>query len=221
MTRTMAAVAGCVLLAAAPAWAGPFNQGIGSAMIYGPYTGGHGYSYNVAYSYGFPFSAADTWKRDIFAYPAGVSPYRPYGRPIYCRVYPKPATPLMAVPDEDGLPTLVPVPSDGRAAPAPPVSLSPVTPDLPTVRQLPAAAARPATVRIQAPAGAEVWVDKAKLAGEGAELSYKTEELAAGKMRIVSVRAKWKEAGRDVEQFRVVGVKAGETARVKFGTEAQ
>jgi uncharacterized protein (TIGR03000 family) len=216
MTRTMAVVAGCVLLGAAPLWAGPFNKGIGPAMIYGPYTGGHGYSYATAYHYGFPFSAADTWKRDIFAYPAGVSPYRPYGRPIYHRVYPRPATPMIAVPDEDGLPTLVPVPSGERAAPAPAVSLSPVTPDLPPLRQVPAAL--PATVRIQAPEGAEVWVDKEKLA-EG-ERSYQTEALAGGKMRIFSVRAKWKDAAREVEQVRVVGVKAGETARVKFGAEA-
>src|SRR5690348_6865172 len=54
-----------------------FGNGIGGAMYYGPYTGGHAYSYNVAYSYVLPFSPADTWRKDILAYPAGVYPYRP------------------------------------------------------------------------------------------------------------------------------------------------
>src|SRR6476659_539532 len=75
---------------------------------YGPYTGGHGYSYNVAYSYGFPFSAADTWRRDVYAYPGGIVPYRPYGKPIIYRVFPTPTTPYVSVPGPDGMPTLVP-----------------------------------------------------------------------------------------------------------------
>jgi hypothetical protein len=36
-------------------------------------------------------------------------------------------------------------------------------------------------------------------------------------MRIYSVKARWYEDGKEVEQYRVVGVKAGETARLKFG----
>ncbi|MBY0231448.1 MAG: hypothetical protein K2W96_19360, partial [Gemmataceae bacterium] len=75
-------------------------------LRYGPYTGGHHYSKNVAYSYGFAFSSADTWRRDLFAYPAGIHPYRPYDRPIYYRVYPRPAVPPISVPGPDGLPIL-------------------------------------------------------------------------------------------------------------------
>lgn len=210
MIRTMALAAAGLLLAATASVAGPFRKGIGSAMIYGPYTGGHAYSYNVAYSYGFPFSPADTWRRDLFAYPAGVSPYRPYGRPITHRVYPRPDVPPIAILGDDGLPTLV-TPRGGEAAPA--VSLAPGLPALQALQALPEEAARPATVRVEAPAGAEVWVDKEKLGGEG---SVQTEALPAGRTRIVSVRAKWKQGEREVEQVRVVGVKAGETARVKF-----
>src|SRR5437879_3899193 len=70
------------LASAAPAGAGflGFGEGIGPAMWYGPYTGGHMYSYNVAYGYGFAFSAADTWRRDPLAYPYGpyAYPYGPY-----------------------------------------------------------------------------------------------------------------------------------------------
>src|SRR5437899_2964731 len=48
--------------------------GIGSAMYYGPYTGGHGSSYNTAYSYGLPFTSAGfsgpwTYPYDWTSYP--------------------------------------------------------------------------------------------------------------------------------------------------------
>src|SRR5947209_10362410 len=74
-----------------------FGGGIGPAMWYGPYTGGHMYSYNVAYGYGFAFSAADTWRRDPLAYPA--SPYAyPYGPYPPRRLLCPPAPPAYAAP---------------------------------------------------------------------------------------------------------------------------
>jgi uncharacterized protein (TIGR03000 family) len=188
---------------------GLFGNGIGSAMYYGPYTGGHRYSYNTAYSYGLSFNAADSWVRDPFAYPGGVYPYRPYERPITHRAWPaSPSGPPISVPGDDGLPILMapPVPPTSIAplplVPAPAVSLKPV----------PTAAGGTALIKIAAPPGAEVFVEKERVSGD----VYQTPPLD-GRMKVYSVRAKWLKDGREVEQFRIVGVKAGETAKLTFG----
>ncbi|MFQ3649613.1 MAG: TIGR03000 domain-containing protein [Gemmataceae bacterium] len=197
-----------LLAASAPlAQAGPlgFGQGIGPAMIYGPYTGGHRYSYNVAYSYGFAFNSADTWRIDPVAYPAGVMPFRPFGRPILWQSFPRnPVYPPIAVIDELGLPMLrTPgLPSQGELVPVPHTALKPVSPPPPGCAQ----------IRIVAPEGAEVFVEKEKLAGS----LFQTPPLA-GRMKVYSVRAKWQRDGREIEQFRVVGVQPGETAQLVFG----
>jgi uncharacterized protein (TIGR03000 family) len=235
MRRYGLALAAAALLQLGHAHAGLFDQGIGSAMIYGPYTGGHGYPYNTAYGYGLSFSAADSWRRDPFAYPGGVYPYRPYEWPIYYRVFPKPPAPYVSVPGPDGLPVLAPtaVPEwhEGQVfvAPGGAAALQPVPKaSLPTLAPAPTPATtsisttateRPAQVRVQVPAGAEVWFDKSKMTQTGTERVYQTPPLPAGKMQIYTVRAKWNEGGRDVEQFRVVGVRAGETAKLTFTTE--
>jgi uncharacterized protein (TIGR03000 family) len=218
---TLALLAG--FLTSAAALAGPFNEGIGSAMIYGPYTGGHNYSYNTAYSYGFAFSSADTWRRDLFAYPAGVYPYRPNGQPIYYRVCPRKDVPPISVPGEDGLPVLVhPGLGDGAigdvstAVPGGVVALQPVPTQTAAPALAPVAPAVPATIKVLAPPGAEVWLEKQKLPGDGAERAATTPPLAANKTYVYTVRATWTENGRAVDQFRVVGVRAGETAKVNF-----
>jgi len=204
-----------VVLGVLPAQAGLFNSGIGSAMEYGPYTGGHAYSYNVAYSYGFAFSAADTWRRDPIAYPAGVYPYRPYGQPILYRVFPQTpgSVPPISVPGPDGLPVLV---NPG----IPPTSLSPapvVAGTLPALHPVPAVSeARPATIRVVVPYNAEVWLEKQKTTQTGMERAFVLPPLSAGQLHVYSVRASWVENGRAVEQVRVVGIKAGETAKVNF-----
>lgn len=213
MTRMgMALLAAALLIGAAQA--GPFGKGIGSAMIYGPYTGGHNYSYNVAYSYGFAFSSADTWRRDPFAYPAGVYPYRPYGQPILYRAFPKTDTPPISVPGDDGLPVLahpgLPATSLGDPSAIVPnntVNLQPVPG---------AVAAGSATVKVIVPAGAEVYLEKEKMPGEGSERLFASPPLEAGKMYIYTVRATWTDGGRNFDQVRVVGVKAGESAKVNF-----
>ena len=124
MTRFSVALA--VAFCASTAQAGwLFPKGVGP---YGPYTGGHGYSYNVAYSYGFTWSAADSWKRDLYAYPGGIAPYRPYGRPITCTVFPQPATPFISVPGPDGLPMLIhPVPEGETVISSEPMMQMPPT----------------------------------------------------------------------------------------------
>jgi uncharacterized protein (TIGR03000 family) len=78
------------------------------------------------------------------------------------------------------------------------------------------AAARPVTIRVAAPYNAEVWLEKEKMAGTGLERVFVSPPVAPGKMHIYSLRATWIENGKPVEQVRVVGVKAGETARVNF-----
>jgi uncharacterized protein (TIGR03000 family) len=216
------------------AQAGLFNEGIGGAMYYGPYTGGHAYSYNTAYGYGFSFSPADTWRIDPLAYPSGIYPYRPYQQPIVYRVFPnKEMTPYVSVPGPDGLPVLAPAP--GAVAP-PTVTLPPGVVPMPTpvagaalavptgvvpvLQPVPVSerAETPATIRIRVPDGAEVWFDKAKTAQTGTDRVFQSPPVPAGKTLIYSVRARWNEGGREVEQFRVVGVRAGETARLTFTT---
>jgi uncharacterized protein (TIGR03000 family) len=221
-----------VLLSLAPAFAGPFGGGIGSAWLYGPYTGGHGYSYNTAYSYGFSFSSADTWRRDPFAYPAGIAPYRPFGRPISRTVFPTPATPFISVPGPDGLPTLVrpSVPSAGAGEElvAPTVSRSApleTVPTAPVLRSVPAAG-RPAAsevastsgrIRVKVPYPAEVFVEKELLPTNGThERVWQTPALPAGKMQIYSLRARWREDGVEIDRYRVIGVYPGETAVLDF-----
>jgi uncharacterized protein (TIGR03000 family) len=227
MTRTTLAVVLTTALASSPADAGwLFPKGVGN---YGPYTGGHGYSYATAYHYGFAWSAADTWNRDIFAYPAGISPYRPYGKPISKTVFPHPETPYIAVPGPRDLPMLVKPPAHpidevvpvlpGMSMPIATPHLQPVPATLPQPAAVPAApqaAATSATIKMQVPPTAEVWVEKEKLAQAGAERVFQTPPLPPGRMQIINVRAKWVEAGREVEQFRVVGVRSGETARLTF-----
>jgi uncharacterized protein (TIGR03000 family) len=215
MTRLTVALS--LALCAGSAHGGWFTRGVGD---YGPYTGGHGYSYNVAYSYGFAWSAADTWRRDIFAYPGGIYPYRPYERPIYYRVFPKPETPYISVPGPDGLPTLIhPLPHADAVLPYEPTLLTPPAgaPPTPNLLPVPDATAKAATIRVKAPEAAEVWVEKEQLPGAGGERTFQTAPLTGGRTQIFSLRAKWSEGGREVEQYRVVGVKAGETARVTFG----
>jgi len=205
--RTCFAVLLGFLASTALAQAGPlgFGQGIGPALIYGPYTGGHRYSYNVAYSYGLAFNSADTWRIDPVAYPAGVMPFRPFDRPILWQTFPRnPHNPPLAILDELGLPTLRTPRSagEGELLPVPHTALKPVHPPPPGCAQ----------IRILAPEGAEVFVEKEKLTGD----VFLTPPLQ-GRMKVYSVRAKWLREGREVEQFRVVGVQAGETAQLIFG----
>jgi uncharacterized protein (TIGR03000 family) len=212
MTRFSVVLAIGMALCSVPANAGWFPRGVGK---YGPYTGGHGYSYNVAYSYGFAFSAADTWRRDIFAYPGGISPYRPYGRPISRTVFPHPLTPYIAIPGPDGLPTLIqPSITDGDL----PETILMAPPHVPALQPVPEenrVEETRATIKVNVPEDAEVWLEKEKMAQTGSERTFET-PVKPGRMQIFSVRAKWREGEREIEQFRVVGVKAGETAKLMF-----
>ncbi len=169
-----------------------FGDGIGPAMWYGPYTGGHGYSYNVAYSYGLAFSSADTWRRDPVAYPYGPYPY-PYGpyppRRFVCYTVPPgtiPAQSVVVAPGGEVL-ALQPVPSDGTAR-----------------------------IRVSVPSSAEVWFEDNKTAQTGGERTFRSPQLPPGRSFIYTVRARWTAGGREMEQIQVVDVSAGQDARIVF-----
>ncbi len=195
MNRFRAALCAAFAVAAS-AHAGPFGlfgHGIGSAMEYGPYTGGHRYSYNVAYGYGLSFNAADSWRIDPFAYPGGVYPYRPYERPIVYRAWPaSPSGPPISVPGEDGLPVLAPaVPptsiAPGVLEPVPAVTLKPVPDSVlaAAMKPVPAPVGGTALIKFTAPEGAEVYVEKERVGGD----VFQTPPLE-GRMKVYSVRAK-------------------------------
>jgi uncharacterized protein (TIGR03000 family) len=199
MSKRWMLAALCALGAAAPGQAGLFNQGIGSAMYYGPYTGGHGYSYNVAYSYGFAFSSADTWRRDPLAYPGGVYPY-PIG-PYPPRRLLFPTTPTYAPYTADMVDnSLIP-----GSVPAPALLPVPGT-----------VAGQSATIRVVVPAGAEVWFGQEKTTQTGTERLFQSPPVPPGRNLIYSVRAKWIEGGKEVEQFQAVNVRAGALSEVRF-----
>src|SRR5262249_7812592 len=153
----------------------------------------------------------------------GIAPYRPYERPISKTVFPHPDVPFISVPGPDGLPMLIhPVPDcDQGLTTEPPMVLPPTTaplgPVTPHLLPIPNGTAKAATIRVRVPESAEVWVEKEKLPAAATERSFQTPPLSAGKMQIYSIRARWNEGGKEVEQYRVVGVKAGETAKVVFG----
>lgn len=208
MTRFTMVLFGAAVAGGAAQASWLFPKGVGN---YGPYTGGHGYSYATAYHYGFAWSAADTWNRDPFAYPGGILPYRPYGRPISKTVFPHPDTPYISVPGENGLYTLV----KPSAPPIEGVMTAPM--GAPILQPVPAATADScASIKVTVPANAQVWVEKEKNDQTAGERVYKTAPLTPGQMSIITLRAKWNENGRDFEQFRAVGVRAGETAKVTF-----
>jgi uncharacterized protein (TIGR03000 family) len=81
--------------------------GIGSAMYYGPYTGGHGYSYNVAYGYNLPFTAngfTNWW----YPYDWSSYPYRGLAFPAQgTKGWPK----VVPVPTQAELDAGIPVPA--------------------------------------------------------------------------------------------------------------
>ena len=71
--------------------------GIGSAMYYGPYTGGHPYSYAEAYGYALPFTSVGFSGPWTYPYDWGSYPYRGLAFPARgTHGWPK------VVPDGDG-----------------------------------------------------------------------------------------------------------------------
>jgi uncharacterized protein (TIGR03000 family) len=181
-----------LLLNGTPGSAGMFDHGIGSAMYYGPYTGGHIYSPNVAYGYGLSPRFADSWRYDPLAYPHAPYPYRP-PYPLLQYFHPAPADATPGVIIEEPQPAalaLQPVPANGRAA----------------------------VVQVSVPPQAEVWFERQQTQQTGGDRIFYSPPLDAGKTYVYTVRARWTEQGREVEQFQAVSVQAGSVAAVRFPT---
>jgi uncharacterized protein (TIGR03000 family) len=81
-----------------------------------------------------------------------------------------------------------------------------------------------ATLVLQLPAVAEVWVDGKKQAGNpAAEWTLTSPELKTGETHTFEVKAQWTAGGKTLEASRSVTVVAGERNRVLvvYGTEAK
>jgi uncharacterized protein (TIGR03000 family) len=181
-----AALAG-LLAAAGTAAAWPFGGGIGNAMIYGPYTGGHGYSYAEAYGYNLPFTSNGFSSPWTYPYDWTSIPNNGYvypGRPLF-----KKTPPYFAVPE--------------------PVDLAPVPGG-------PAGEPACAVLSVHVPPNAEVWFDGNPTQLTGSDRTFQSPPLPAGPSYHYAVRARWTEDGKAVEQFQMVKVQAGQQSRVSF-----
>jgi uncharacterized protein (TIGR03000 family) len=172
----------------AVASAGPFSGGIGSAMIYGPYTGGFGYSYATAYSYSLPFTNNGFSSPWVYPYDWTSTPWNGYSYP--------------------GRPLFNKAPS--FFAVSAPMDLQPVPPA--SALSTPA----PVVISVHVPAEAELWFDGNKTQQTGSDRTFQSPPLAAGKAFNYSLRARWMEDGKAVEQVQIVKVQAGQQAGVTF-----
>ena len=80
----------------------------------------------------------------------------------------------------------------------------------------PAADQEPATVVLSVPADAEVWFDGVATSQRGAQRTFRTPPLAKGDHYHYTVRARWTEDGKPVDESQRVAVRAGEQVRVGF-----
>jgi uncharacterized protein (TIGR03000 family) len=177
------------LAGAAPARAGLFTFGPAD-YAYGPYTGGHGYSYAVAYGYALPFSSADTFRPYWFPWDSSYFP--PRSAAFFApSAYPWGRRQLQAHPVDTAPPLpLVPVPSG---------------PDQQVV-----------VIEVQVPADAELWFDDEKTNQTGPVRTFSTPPLPGGNEYHYAVRARWAENGRAVEQVQMVTVHGGQRVRASF-----
>ncbi|HLJ94184.1 MAG TPA: TIGR03000 domain-containing protein [Gemmataceae bacterium] len=72
------------------------------------------------------------------------------------------------------------------------------------------AAAQPALLRVQVPAGAELLVDGTRTKQTGSERYFQSPPLPAGRKFIYSLKATWKEDGKEVVREEVARVEAGQ-----------
>jgi uncharacterized protein (TIGR03000 family) len=80
----------------------------------------------------------------------------------------------------------------------------------------PAANEEPATVQLSVPADAEIWFDGVATSKVGTERTFHTPPLERGIRYRYTVRARWTEDGKPVDESQSVIVRAGEAARVRF-----
>lgn len=164
---------------------------------YGPYSGGHGYSYATAYHYQLPFGSGNF--PDVWTFPHAAGHY-PYAYSL-----------------KERRPTLMQILRRHRqrkAQPSCPLGLQPVPPDH-IINPAPAES-QPARICVHLPADAEVWIDGIKTNQTGPYRTYHTPALPAGKVLHYEVKARWVQAGQLVEQTRSVFVPTGGEAQVNF-----
>jgi len=110
-----------------------------------------------------------------------------------------------------GYPGMLPGPA--AVAPAAPLIVDPlVRPDVVNL-----ANEFPATLTLQFPASAEVWLDGKKLTGSAAEERVLTSPvLRAGEKYTFLVKARWEKGGKTYEAKRAVALAAGDRSRLSI-----
>jgi uncharacterized protein (TIGR03000 family) len=180
------------LVIAAPGQAAGIFHFTPADYMYGPYTGGHPYSYNVAYGYGLPFSAADTFRPILYAN-AGM--YIPWpGNPNV----PPPLASRWHSHDYESAPSEVILESAPSALPGSVLGL------------------QPAVVGVHLPPDAELWFDTLKTTPTGSDRVFSSPPLESGKDFHYVLRARWNDNGKVAEQFQTVSVRAGQRVQVMF-----
>jgi uncharacterized protein (TIGR03000 family) len=124
--------------------------------------------------------------------------------------YAWPTVPVLA----EAVPAAVPTPANGRlnGYASQGVAVQPAV-----------SGAASATLVVQFPAAAELWVGGQKRDGTDAEWTLTTPVLKAGNSHTFEVRGRWKAGGKSYETTRSVTVNAGDRNRVIVvsGTEAR
>src|SRR5438132_6882209 len=75
---------------------------------------------------------------------------------------------------------------------------------------------QPAYLRVRLPAGAELLVDGTRTKQTGPERLFESPPLPPGKRFIYSLKATWKEGGKEIVREQVVRVEAGKETPVDF-----
>jgi uncharacterized protein (TIGR03000 family) len=78
-----------------------------------------------------------------------------------------------------------------------------------------------ASLEVQLPAEAELWIEGRKTSKTGASREFVTPLLSPSESFVYEVRARWREGERDVEQTRQVPIRAGDRLNVRFPIAAE
>ncbi len=201
MTRRTIFAAALVLATSVsgPARAGWFHGPWDPSL--GTYNGYPMWSYNEAYTYQLPFGGYQLY-----------NPFNPFENPGRGAYYPRDSYfwwPPYGQQLYSG-PRLFNF--HARAADPPP----PAEAAFPALQPVPGPGGNEVVVAVRVPDGAEVWFDGEKTAQSGPERLFHSPPLRPGAGYVYVVRAKWKEAGHEVEQMQTVSVHAAERVLVAF-----
>jgi uncharacterized protein (TIGR03000 family) len=73
-----------------------------------------------------------------------------------------------------------------------------------------------ALIDVRVPPSAELWFEGRKTGQSGPDRRFVSPKLAPGKTYVYSVRARWNEGGKPVEESRDIKVQAGEHVRIRL-----